>query len=89
MHKDTCTTPVLTVEEALTSDWSKSFSMLVRLAGNETVLNGPLKSKPPMRRRPFTRAPSLGENTLAVMRSLGYSRREVVDMRNRDVIESG
>jgi crotonobetainyl-CoA:carnitine CoA-transferase CaiB-like acyl-CoA transferase len=88
MHKDTCTTPVLTVEEALTSDWSKSLSMLVRLTGDETVLNGPLKSKPPMRPRPFTKAPSLGENTRAVMRSLGYSAREVADMRRRGVIES-
>jgi alpha-methylacyl-CoA racemase len=87
MQKDTCTTPVLTVEEALTSDWSESLSMLVRVAGGETVLRGPLKTRPPMRRRPFTRAPSLGEDTQAIMKSLGYSKSEVAHLRGKNVIE--
>lgn len=87
MHKDTCVTPVLTVEEALTSDWAKGLSMLVELAGGETVLNGPLRSKPAMRGRPFARAPSLGEDTESLMRSLGYSKSRVSALRAKGAIE--
>ncbi|MDE1854083.1 MAG: CoA transferase [Thaumarchaeota archaeon] len=87
MHKDTCTTPVLTVEEALTSDWARSLSMLVDIAKDETVLNGPLKSRPKMRVEPFTRAPSLGENTQAIMKSLGYTKKESARLKAANVIE--
>jgi crotonobetainyl-CoA:carnitine CoA-transferase CaiB-like acyl-CoA transferase len=87
MHKDTCTTPVLTVEEALTSDWAKSLSMLVELSRGETVLNGPLKSRPRMRGTPFTRAPSLGEDTPSIMKSLGYGTRDVVKLKAQGAIQ--
>ncbi len=87
MHRDTCTTPVLTVEEALTSDWAKSMSMLVKLSADEVVLNGPLKTKPRMRGRHFTRAPSLGQDTSSIMKSLGYSGQKVKDLKARGVIE--
>ena len=86
MHQDTCATPVLTVEEALTSDWAKELAMLVDLA-DEKVLNGPVKSKPPMRGRPFTKAPSLGQDTESLMKSLGYSRAQVRALRATGAIE--
>ena len=87
MHRDTCTTPVLTVEEALTSDWARDLSMLVDLAGGETVLNGPLRSRPPMRGKAFTSAPTRGEDTRSLMKSLGYSRKQVDDMKAQGAIE--
>ena len=87
MPKDTCATPVLTVEEALTSDWARRLSMLVNLADRETLLNGPVRSSPPARSKPFTRAPSLGEDTSAIMKSLGYSPKEVAKLRARGAIE--
>ncbi len=87
MDRDTCVTPVLTVEEALTSDWAKELSMLVELSGGETILNGPIHSRPAMRRRAFTVAPSLGEDTAGIMKSLGYSRKEVTDLKARSIIE--
>ena len=87
MHRDTCTTPVLTVEESLTSEWAKSLSMLVEVSGDGAVLNGPLKSKPPMRGRAFTRAPSLGEDTPRIMKSLGYSRKNVADLKAKGAVE--
>ena len=86
MPKDTCTTPVLTVEEALTSDWAKSLSMLVTLGG-ETLLNNPLRSTPAMRRGPFTLAPSLGEDTDQLMRSLGYSKGQTRALRAKGAVE--
>ena len=86
MHRDTCATPVLTVEEALTSDWAKELAMLVDLA-DEKVLNGPFRSRPAMRSRPFTAAPSLGEDTDSLMRSLGYSRRRASALRASGAIE--
>ena len=86
MHRDTCVTPVLTVEEALTSGWAKDLSMLVDLS-DETVLNGPYRSKPSMRGRPFTRAPSLGEDTDSLMKSLGYSRDQVGALRSSGAVE--
>ena len=87
MHRDTCTTPVLTVEEALTSDWSKSLSMLLEVAKNGTVLNGPLKSTPPMRGRPFTHAPALGEHTDRIMKGLGYPKDEVAELKSSGSIQ--
>ena len=87
MHRDTCTTPVLTVEEALTSGWAKGLKMLTGLAGGETVLNGPLRSRPPMRGRPFTSAPGLGDDTGPLMESLGYSKSRTAALRARGAIE--
>jgi alpha-methylacyl-CoA racemase len=87
MHKDTCTTPVLTVEEALTSDWSKNLSMLIDVKGGWTVLNDPVRSRPTMRGRPFTKAPSLGEDTESVMKHLGYSKSQVSALKSKGAIE--
>jgi crotonobetainyl-CoA:carnitine CoA-transferase CaiB-like acyl-CoA transferase len=87
MRKDTCATPVLTVEEALTSDWARSLSMLLEVSKDELVLNGPIKSRPRMRTKPFTRAPDLGQNTRAVMESLGYSRQEMADLISKGAIQ--
>jgi alpha-methylacyl-CoA racemase len=87
MNADTCATPVLTVEEALASEWAATARSLVKMTGGDTVLNGPLKSRPAMRTRPFTRAPSLGDDTRAIMRSLGYSSKQVALLRSRRVVE--
>ena len=86
MHRDTCATPVLTVEEALTSSWAKELSMLADLA-DEKVLNGPMRSRPAMRARPFTRAPSLGADTESLLKSLGYSKGQVTALRERGAVE--
>ena len=87
MGKDTCVTPVLTVEEALTSDWAKELPMLIHLSKDETLVNGPVRSHPLMRRKPFTRAPSLGEDTVEIMRSLGYSAKETSTLRSKGVLQ--
>jgi alpha-methylacyl-CoA racemase len=87
MHRDTCTTPVLTVEEALTSDWAKDRSMLVEITKDEHVLNDPIRSTPPMRRRRFTSAPSLGRDTPSVLKSLGYSKKEVSALKSKRAVE--
>jgi crotonobetainyl-CoA:carnitine CoA-transferase CaiB-like acyl-CoA transferase len=87
MSRDTCATPVLTVEEALTSTWAKNLEMLVELSKGETVLNGPLKARPAPRSRHFTRAPSLGEDTGKVMASLGYSRKQTEALKARGAVE--
>ena len=86
MQKNTCTTPVLTVGEALASDWGRDLSVLLDVGG-ETVLNGPLRTRPRARGRDFTKAPSLGRDTYALMRSLGYSKGEVQALRGRGDIE--
>jgi alpha-methylacyl-CoA racemase len=87
MSKDTCATPVLTVEEALTSDWARKLEMLVEISRGETVLNGPFRARPPPRSRPFTGAPTLGQDTGKVMASLGYSKKQVEELKARGVIE--
>lgn len=86
MRRNTSTTPVLTVGEALTSDWGRDLSLLLE-AGGETVLNGPLRSRPPTRGRAFTKAPSLGRDTYALMKSLGYSKSQVQALRGEGDIE--
>jgi alpha-methylacyl-CoA racemase len=87
MHKDTCTTPVLTVEEALNSDWARSLSMLLEVSKDEMVLNGPIRSSPKMRTNPFTRAPELGEDTKTVMESLGYTKEETSALISKGAIQ--
>jgi crotonobetainyl-CoA:carnitine CoA-transferase CaiB-like acyl-CoA transferase len=86
MWKETCATPVLTVAEALEGDWSRAFSMLTRVKGNGTVLNNPLRTSVPMRSKPFTAAPSLGEHTGSVMKSLGYTKTQVSRLRSSGAI---
>lgn len=86
MANDTCATPVLTVEEALTSRWAKTASLLTKAEG-ETVLNGPLRTTPRARSVPFTRAPGLGDDTSSIMKSLGYSREQTLRLRKSGVVE--
>jgi len=87
MDKDTCATPVLSVDEALTSSWGNAASMLVEVAGDGTVLNSPLRSRPKMRSASFTAAPSLGRDTNSLMASMGYSQKEVTRLRRLGVVE--
>lgn len=87
MDKDTCATPVLSVDEALTSSWGNAASMLVEVAGDGTVLNSPLRSRPKMRSASFTAAPSLGRDTNSLMVSMGYSQKEVTRLRRLGVVE--
>jgi crotonobetainyl-CoA:carnitine CoA-transferase CaiB-like acyl-CoA transferase len=85
--KDTCVTPVLSVEEALTSSWGKAASTLVEVAGDGTVLNNPLLSRPRMRSAPFRAAPSLGRDTSSLMASMGYGKKDVARLRSLGVVE--
>lgn len=86
-HEDTCATPVLSVEEALESEWARAASTLVQVKGNGLALNSPIRSVPPMRGSPFAAAPSLGRDTGAVMKRLGYSRADVGRLKKQGVLE--
>lgn len=87
LAKDTCATPVLSIDEAVNSDWAKGASMLVHVKGNGTVLNNPLRTIPPMRGSAFTKAPSLGEDTDTIMKSLGYSGADVEELKKKGALE--
>ncbi len=86
MDRDTCTTPVLTVEEALASDWAKNLEMLAR-TGRDDVLNGPVRTVPAMRTKPFTAAPNLGEDTGSIMESLGYTRAITQRLKSKGAVQ--
>jgi alpha-methylacyl-CoA racemase len=86
MGRDTCATPVLSVEEALSSGWTKGLSMLVQVGGDE-VLNTPLRSKPNMMRQRYTAAPDLGADTDSIMKSLGYGKSEIARLKSTGAIE--
>ena len=87
MGRDTCATPVLTVEEALTSDWAETMEMLVDVGGDGQVLNSPLRGAPAARKKPFTPAPDLGSDTLSIMKALGYAAPAVSRLKESGVIE--
>ena len=86
MPSETCATPVLTVGEALESDWAKDASMLTK-AGGDLVLNGPVRSRPKQRGRPFTRAPELGEHTDRILASMGYPKSKVGQLKSKGAIQ--
>ena len=86
MAKETCATPVLTLGEALDSDWARTASMLVNVKG-DFVLNNPVKASAPLRSRPFTRAPALGEHTDRIMKSLGYTGLQVAALKRSGAIQ--
>jgi len=85
-RKETCATPVLTVAEALQSNWARESSMLVQVPGDGTVLNTPLKASVSLRSGPFGRAPSLGEHTHSIMKSLGYSNDEIARLKRSGIL---
>ena len=87
MWKDTCAVPVLTVAEALESDWARAVPMLARAGRDDRVLNSPLTASVPIRSRPFSPAPSLGEHTDRIMKSLGYRAEEVARLKRKGAIE--
>jgi len=87
VHEDTCATPVLSIEEALDSDWARAAKSLVHMNGNGVVLSAPLRSIPPMRSEPFTGAPFLGRDTWEIMKRLGYSRTKLARLKKQGVLE--
>jgi crotonobetainyl-CoA:carnitine CoA-transferase CaiB-like acyl-CoA transferase len=87
LEKDTCATPVLTIEEALHSDWARSSGVLVDVKGNGTVVGNPVRSTPPMRSTAYTPAPALGQQTNRIMSELGYKPAEIRRLRSASVIE--
>ncbi len=86
MKRETCATPVLSIEEALGSDWARAAGLLKRVKGDGTVLVGPLRASAPLRSQDFTSAPSLGEDTQRIMKSLGYSEARVAKLRSSGAI---
>ena len=87
MERDTCTTPVLSVEEALNSRWAKDFSVLVKAAGDGVVVNTPLRGTPRLGRKKLTAAPSLGENTEEILKKLGYTPADAKRLRSLGIVE--
>jgi len=87
VHEETCATPVLSIEEALNSDWARAANILVNVRQNGTVLGGPLRSRPPMRSKPLAGAPFLGRDTGVIMKRLGYSRTDIARLRTERVLE--
>ena len=71
---ETCVTPVLTMEEALSSPWAKS-SGTRGTVGTVTVLNQPLRFGGEHRDKG---APSLGEHSRKILLELGYTKPEIV-----------
>jgi crotonobetainyl-CoA:carnitine CoA-transferase CaiB-like acyl-CoA transferase len=87
MRRDTCATPVLSLDEAVNSGWARDSSMLIRVRGDGAVLNQPVMFAPPSRSTPFAAAPSLGEDTAAIMRELGYARTDISRLREAGAIQ--
>lgn len=87
MEGETCATPVLSVDEALASEWAKANSMLVRVSGNGVVLNWPVRSRPRMREGAFTAAPTLGRDTDRVLASLGYNAKDTARLHKTGAVD--
>ena len=75
--KDTCVTPVLSIDEALDSAFAREVGVVGVVAGR-TVVNQPLRFKGYRAPRD---APLLGEHTNRILRSLGYRPAEIRRLR--------
>ena len=87
LPNETCATPVLSVGEAIRSDWARKSKMLVQSKGNGFVLNSPLTGVPSPRRPRDSKAPSLGENTRTILKSLGFPSERVAKLKKRGVVQ--
>ncbi|MDA4128013.1 MAG: CoA transferase [Thaumarchaeota archaeon] len=87
MGKETCATPVLDIEEVLSSRWAKASGILERSIGkSSSVLSLPLHFVPELRAR-YERAPALGEHTSVIMKRLGRSPREIRELKSQGVLQ--
>lgn len=85
MEKETCVTPVLDLAELIESDWGKLLKP-INVKGSDIFIEPPFRfSHSYIRVR--GRAPRLGEHTDQIMRSLGYSIREIEMLRKSMVIQ--
>jgi len=87
LESETCATPVLTIEEALKSDWARSAKILVDVPGDGTVVNSPIRASPPARSGEYTPAPSLGEHTSRILSELGYTKAQERWLRETSVVQ--
>ena len=87
VHEETCASPVLSIGEALESEWAKASRALVRAKGGGMILSGPVRTLPPMRGVPVMGAPSLGRDTGAIMKRLGYSGSSVARLKRKGVLQ--
>lgn len=89
-EKDVCCEPVNTLHEALqhpqVADGGMVYEVQHPTAGRLTHISTPLKITPKGARREPTSPPLLGQHTIEVLRSLGYSAEEIDRLRAGRVI---
>jgi crotonobetainyl-CoA:carnitine CoA-transferase CaiB-like acyl-CoA transferase len=85
MHKNTCVTPILNIGEVLDSEWARSSKLLTK-AGGQAVLNTPISFHPEITGKK-RRAPTLGQHTNRIMKSLGYTGSEVRKLKRMGAVQ--
>jgi crotonobetainyl-CoA:carnitine CoA-transferase CaiB-like acyl-CoA transferase len=81
MEKETCITPVLDISEVLKYPWSREVYDAQR-----KVLIIPIKSRGE-KKHAIKEAPSIGEDTDDILSSLGYSKREIMILKSKNVVQ--
>lgn len=83
MEEETCVTPVLGIGEVISMKWSD-----VVYDGKARVLKTPIlfKNGRDARRRESS-APSLGENTVEILKALGFKKKKIERLRQKGVIQ--
>lgn len=77
--EETCFTPVLNINEAINSEWSIAYKMIQYLSG-EPIINTPFGISN------HKKAPSIGEQTDEILKSLGYRKKQISELRKNKVI---
>ncbi len=85
--KETCSSPVASVGEALESAWAQRTGVLARIPGDGRVLDWPVHVRPGRRKKRQTSAPTLGRDTGAILSSLGYGPAEVERLKRVGAVE--
>jgi crotonobetainyl-CoA:carnitine CoA-transferase CaiB-like acyl-CoA transferase len=81
MKKETCVTPVPDISEVLRNPWIK-----VVYDNESKVLTVPVRVEN-IKKQKIKKAPLIGENTDAVLSSIGYSEKKIIYLKNEGVIK--
>jgi len=87
--KETCVTPVLSMDEVMRSSWGRPTNVIGQVSSAEVKILPTALTFYPKRNEAHTKkAPRIGQDTMRVLRGLGYSAPQIRDLERRGIVQS-